>query len=390
MWRRKKLISNTISIQYFLSLKVMNSYFKRTSLAKISPHELDNALEKGWYRAGQTIFTCSFVMIEGSIYSAIWLRQEISKLKFSKRRRKRLKEFKNEFEVSYQPFEMTEEKIELYKLYRKHFKGAPSFSIQSNLGYYPQGENIFNSYEVSLRKNGELIGYTVFDLGEESITSIISVYNNFDPQYEPLSIGINTMYLEMEFAQENKFKYYYPGYFVPGNERFDYKIKISKSLEFLDYFNQKWLFMDNYSTEKNDFIEVLSDKLFYLLDLMFDAYGFDTDCCEEGYVCQYNLFELSTLNLEMGKINPNLWHPQYLNCYLWKNNDETKHIVVYNLNNKKYELLLCEFDNIRSKVNAPGLPENYPIYMITIRETILASEKAEEIVEKIKEFEFMS
>ena len=57
---------------------------------KIPGATLDEYLSKGWFRMGQTIFTCWFLFMEKGFYSAIWIRQDLEGFTFKKRSRKLL------------------------------------------------------------------------------------------------------------------------------------------------------------------------------------------------------------------------------------------------------------------------------------------------------------
>ena len=71
--------------------------------------------------------------------------------------------------------------------------------------------------------SGQLIAYSYFDLGSNSAASIIGIY---DPKLATFSLGYYTMLLEMQYCIEQGIRYYYPGYLVPGYDRFDYKLRL--------------------------------------------------------------------------------------------------------------------------------------------------------------------
>ena len=61
----------------------------------------------------------------------------------------------------------------------------------------------------------------------------------FDPEYSSYSLGYFTMLEEISFGQKNGFSFYYPGYVVPGYEKFDYKLRVG-DLEFYDFDRELW------------------------------------------------------------------------------------------------------------------------------------------------------
>ena len=78
----------------------------------------------------------------------------------------------------------------------------------------------FDSWEVTVRREGRLIGYSVFDIGRDSIESNVGIY---DPDYAHYGVGLGTMMLEIEWGIAHGFSYHYAGYVVPGVSSFEYK-----------------------------------------------------------------------------------------------------------------------------------------------------------------------
>ena len=204
------------------------------------PEELDAYLEKGWYRMGQTVFTTHFLCFDLGFFSAIWIRQDLQNFIFNKRQRKLLHRNGHLFHFSWQPATITEEKELLYSRYRAAFKGLLSPSLRENL---LDGEeyHIFSTYEITIYDGSRLIGLSYFDLGHNSAASIMGIY---DPEYQRYSIGYYSMLLEMLFCQKHNRRFYYPGYVVPGYQRFDYKLRIG-SVEYYHLPSGDWLPYDN-------------------------------------------------------------------------------------------------------------------------------------------------
>ncbi|MEM9992319.1 MAG: arginine-tRNA-protein transferase, partial [Bacteroidota bacterium] len=181
---------------------------------------LDHYLAKGWYRMGQGIFTCHFLCFGERIYSAIWLRLSLKDYTFRKSLRKVIKR-NQQFKTLIRPAQIDKQKEILYQRYRWYsFKGNISTSLQESLqdgGH----TNIYNTYESCVYDGDKLVAVSFFDLGDNSIASILGMY---DPDYAGYSLGFYTMLVEIQYGQAQQFDYYYPGYIVPGYERFDYKM----------------------------------------------------------------------------------------------------------------------------------------------------------------------
>jgi len=172
---------------------------------KISPGELDAYLDRGWFRMGQMIFTCRFLCFSGELYSAIWTRLDLRNYRFRKSLKKLLKRNSNHFRVLVRKAVFDDEKEILYQRHKSRFEGYIAETLKES---------------------------RFFDIGGNSLASIMGL---FDPAYSKYSLGFYTMLLEIMVGHQNKKAFYYPGYVVPGYQRFDYKLRIGP----VDYFNIK-------------------------------------------------------------------------------------------------------------------------------------------------------
>jgi len=199
-------------------------------IRKIPSKKLDEYLANGWFRMGQTIFTCWFLFMEQSFYSAIWIRQDLTHFKFKKRLRKILNRNGRLFTYRVGPAIIDQPKEELYKKHRVRFNTGNAYrSLQQSL-LSGASYSIYDTRQIEVFDGNKLVAASFFDVGENSVASINGI---FDPAYGQYSLGFYTMLLEMQFSLEQHKRYYYPGYIVPGNPRFDYKARIGD----VDYFN---------------------------------------------------------------------------------------------------------------------------------------------------------
>ena len=144
--------------------------------------ELDQYLEKGWYRMGQVIFTTHFLFFGSNVYSALWLRLPLLNYQFKGTNRKLLNKITSQFKIIVRPAEIN-------------------------------------------------------DRGFNAIASIFAMYH---PDYEKYSLGYFTLLAEIDYAINHGYTYFYPGYVVPGNKRFDYKLRIGQ-VAFYDLKSEKWI-----------------------------------------------------------------------------------------------------------------------------------------------------
>lgn len=204
----------------------------------ITASELDDYLERGWFRMGQTIFTTQFIHFQSVMYNTIWLRVALASYQADRTQTKLFKQ-NARFTTLIQPATITEEKENLYSRYRQSVTFKPSESLEQLL-YGPSDEaSVFNTYEVAVYDAEKLIAVGYFDLGQISAEGIVSVY---DPDYKKYSLGKFLIYKKMEYCKALGMHYYYPGYFVPSYSFFDYKLSIAtNSLSFFSLPNRQWI-----------------------------------------------------------------------------------------------------------------------------------------------------
>lgn len=225
----------------------------------LSPESLDWYLGKGWYRMGASIFTTHFLFFQSRPYSAIWIRIDLKDFKFSKRQRKLMRRNAKLFNLTCSPRIIDEERNDLYVRYAADFDGRLSPTISDSLEDYEGTDSIFNTWETSIREkvSGKLVGVSYFDIGQEAAASILGIY---DPKLKSFSLGYYTMLLEIEHCLQQGLRYYYPGYVVPGYERFAYKLRLGPS-EYFDLQTEKWLPYDEEEVSTNGPTEVQHSAL---------------------------------------------------------------------------------------------------------------------------------
>ncbi|MEO0414827.1 MAG: hypothetical protein AAF226_07730 [Verrucomicrobiota bacterium] len=214
--------------------------------SSLSGVELDAYLARGWYRQGQGVFTTYATIGERKLMAAPWIRLDTGDYQLGKNLR-RLKS-KNDRRLRHEirPARYDQERVEMFEDFREIFKGDFYNSLESALFcYQSQGRSIFDTYEVVFYRDDELIGFSYFDLGSDSVASILNIYS---PEYLEYSLGMYSILLQLEWAQEKGLRYYYPGYAMPENPRFDYKLRI-KGVQFLDLQDQGWKPWDQFSLE---------------------------------------------------------------------------------------------------------------------------------------------
>ena len=198
--------------------------------------ELDQYLEKGWYRMGQVIFTTHFLFFGSNVYSALWLRLPLLNYQFKGTNRKLFNKITSQFKIIVRPSEINDEKDSLYEIYADNFDGNLAPNLNDMLLEFSE-ESIYDTWEIAVYHQENLIACSFFDRGFNAIASIFAMYH---PDYEKYSLGYFTLLAEIDYAINHGYTYFYPGYVVPGNKRFDYKLRIGQ-VAFYDLKSEKWI-----------------------------------------------------------------------------------------------------------------------------------------------------
>lgn len=303
-------------------------------LEALAPEELDRYLAKGWYRMGQTMFTTHFLCFGKAFYSAIWVRLPLQRYRFRKSLRKLYRRNTEQFRVVVEPASIDLEKERLYRRYKAAFSGVIAPNLHSAL---LDGEetDIFNTQEVRVYDGQDLVALSYFDLGKDSVASILGIY---DPAYQKQSLGFFTILEEIDYAIAHGYRYYYPGYVVPGYPRFDYKLRIGR-VEHYRLSTQQW---HQYEEEAEQVpIQMMEQRLLEMQQYLLHQ-GYST---EQLY---YPLFEANLFGFWSA---PYLDYPLFLMCSPRKGSRQFL-LVVFNPVEEAYQLLHASlFDDLQLYFN---------------------------------------
>jgi leucyl-tRNA---protein transferase len=293
----------------------------------LSGQQLDDYLAQGWFRMGQTIFTTNFAHVKDAVHSTIWLRILLFDYQPDSTYQKLLKR-NAAFTTTIQPAVVNEEKEILYACYRASLTFAPSESLNQLLFGKGEGASIYTTYEVTVRDGDKLIACGFFDLGGESAQGIVSFY---DPAYKKYSLGRYLIYSKVQHCKTLGLKYFYPGYFVPGNPYFDYKLGIaSASQEFFALGSGEWKRIETFS-EAYIPVQVMQSGLIQLHEILL-ASGL------ENHVLKYEFFDANLIP-EM-RDSGLLDFPVFLHCGN-RTDEPLTVIVVFDVRDNQYHVIVC-------------------------------------------------
>lgn len=184
---------------------------------------LDDYLSRGWFRTGCMIYTIDSTTIGEISLPVYWLRYNVNKVRLCKKNRQLISANSN-FAVSYQPLVLTTEIESLFQRYKKGVRFILPNSVDAIL--IDENNSIFDSVIMTVRDNGRLIAAGIFDVGTSAMEDIINFY---DPEYKRYSLGKFIMLMKYQYCLENGYDYYYPGYYLPGQEIMSYKLFLDKA-----------------------------------------------------------------------------------------------------------------------------------------------------------------
>lgn len=211
---------------------------------KLDPEELDSYLERGWYRIGQTVMTCRFLLWGGVLRSAIWTRTPLADYRFRKGLRKLMNRNGRRFRLSRGPLVVDAEREALYQRYLTVARGDRAGSLAEFL-YGDSERDLFESREIGIWEGDRLVGFSWFDLGRSSIQSLIGVY---DPDCADASLGFYSLLLEVRYGIETGRRFHYSGYVLPGEPVMDYKLRVGH-MQWLDVQRGAWRPWETFSQE---------------------------------------------------------------------------------------------------------------------------------------------
>lgn len=185
---------------------------------------LDRYLERGWYRMGAHIFTTHSLCPNGNeeCYPVFWLRYDVQKVNPGSAAKKIVKGCKG-MAVRFRRFFMTAELAELYSRYHASIDFRASETLEGVL--HDINNIVYDSWIVEVLHGKRLVAAGVFDRGLDTIAGIANCY---DPEYKKHSLGKLLVLLKLQYCKHHGLRWYYPGYYAIGYNKFDYKLFLDK------------------------------------------------------------------------------------------------------------------------------------------------------------------
>jgi len=307
----------------------------------LSREELDAFLARGWYRIGQTLMTCRFLLFNGVLRPVVWTRLPVDDEPFSKSNRKLLRKIRRRFQVTDGPLQLDDERAALYRRYLQVARGQRAPTLEDFL-FGDSERDLFETWEITIRQNGRLVAFSWFDLGEDGVQSLLGTY---DPEFGKHSLGYASMLLEVEWAREHGRNLHYAGYIVPGDSAMDYKLRVGE-VEWLDQDTGRW---EPWSTWSEDALP--TRRLHRALEDARQALDLQG---VSARIREYRWFELPAYERSLDNA---LDQPLVIECFPDRH-EPTVLLVTYDLETRLYALVRCVrvAGLLQTTADGPGQP----------------------------------
>jgi len=327
--------------------------------------QLDEYWAHGWFRMRQNVFTTHFLEFDSVFHSAIWLRVHLAAWE-DDRSFVRLRKQNRRFGVVFRPCEPGPPALELEALFQS-YRATLDFEVSPTLNALLLGRkrtSIYSSWQVELRDGNWLIASGIFDLGGQGAAGITTFS---DPEYHKFGLGKYLIYLKMQWCRDRGLKWFYPGYYAPGNRHFDYKLHLGASaLQYLEMGSGQWQALSR-EVPPVPPLELMKDKLKELQGAL----------QTQGIVLEVQYYLHLDINLNPQVQDMGLFDfPVFLNSL--------PIAAVFDPRDGQFHLLLCR--PVYAFPEAPHREGLYESDLLSLEQTLFSSARVEEVALALQTF----
>lgn len=222
---------------------------KSKDATSVSAIAYDKLLAAGWFRGARFMNKPDYICVESGLFSPVHIRLNLAEHQIRKSHAKIKRKVESRFDVIVGPASLCPEAEFLY------FQQKPVFQAF----IYPRLEDAmyvvnspfgYQTYSVKVFDGDRLIAISYFDVGKNSVASLLGLYDNAYHQY---SLGTYTMLKEVEWSIQNDIEFYYPGYVLDDLKVFGYKLELG-NYEFKDP-RGRWMPLSHYRRESSKSVQ---------------------------------------------------------------------------------------------------------------------------------------
>ncbi len=218
---------------------LVQTHFPRS----LSRARYDQYLASGWFRGSVMLYKMDLLCLDERLFSVVNIRLNLGQHAPTARQRKVMRRVESRFTVTYAHAHPTAPKEALYAQHKARFKGFIHNTLTEYLSAGFQG-TVFDTREVCVYDGDRLIAVSYFDLGEQSMASLLGLY---DAEYARYSLGTYTLLKEAEYGVRTGRKWFYPGYILDRASDFDYKLRLGPMEHYTA--NKRWAKLENFKPE---------------------------------------------------------------------------------------------------------------------------------------------
>jgi arginyl-tRNA--protein-N-Asp/Glu arginylyltransferase len=199
------------------------------SIHRATPAEMDALWAEGWRHFGTQFFRYASSWYAGQQVRVLPLRIDLRNFLPSRSQRRVLKR-NADVRVAFGQATINAERETMFAEHRSRFKENVPDSLRDFLSSAP-AQVPCEAKECQLFVNHRLFAIGYFDVGEQAVSAVYSI---FDPAESQRSPGIKLILEEIHWATEHDFRYFYLGYCYDRRSFYDYKKRFRGS-EYLDW-----------------------------------------------------------------------------------------------------------------------------------------------------------
>jgi arginine-tRNA-protein transferase len=210
--------------------------------SKLTLQEFDAFLADGYFPSGQLLQALShlvrqfmWVLEVNKVYRTRFVVDEVK----AHKSHQSITKLNKNFRIEIQDFnEIGQEFEELYQKYLAHINFNCADTLLENLEVNNNNQSVFKRIAISVYDQDKLIAADILYAGVESLASVLCFY---DPAYAKNSLGKYTMLIAIDYMKQQGYKYYYIGYLINGDSKFDYKLFLGKESAYVfNIENRTW------------------------------------------------------------------------------------------------------------------------------------------------------
>jgi len=187
-----------------------------TTVDELVGEDIDALLAGGFRRSGRYLYYTRCA----PCHACEPTRLDVSRFRRGASFKRVLRRAEQDLSLTWQIPRVDQERVDLYNEHRDG-RGLGSSPPIDRLNYYHfLLDSCMPSLELEIKKNGQLIGISIMDVGANSVSA---VYTHFDPAASRYSPGTLAVLKQIQWAAEHQRRWAYLGLYVSSNSHLNYK-----------------------------------------------------------------------------------------------------------------------------------------------------------------------